>query len=329
MRGLDEAMAHLQRARRRAPSAGDRHPAQPLRAASRAGRQPRAPNAIARNALTLALQLHGSDNRASVDARRQLAALHVDQGRYAQAQARVHAKRRPGWSRAWARTTAKSRATTTAWASPPGNAATSPPRCRRWRARSRSGEAATTRRCSPPACSTRRWCCTTSADDAAGDGRCWRRRARCASSGSAPTHELVGDTDRLHRRGRRGTRPARTRPQASLRSAVELTRTGYGPAHSHTLRAELSQARLQARDGDVAARCSAWPHRRRGARRRANCARPPGWRAPMSPKHGARSEPRQARARTRCDRPRRCRARCRRAARCMREVASDPRRAAC
>ena len=36
-------------------------------------------------------------------------------------------------------------------------------------------------------------------------------------------------------------------------SAVAITRSSYGAAHPHTLRAELSQARLLAADGDAVA----------------------------------------------------------------------------
>lgn len=41
--------------------------------------------------------------------------------------------------------------------------------------------------------------------------------------------------------------------QAALEKAVRLTRAGFGPSHSHTRRAEISLARLQAQRGDAAA----------------------------------------------------------------------------
>jgi len=50
--------------------------------------------------------------------------------------------------------------------------------------------------------------------------------------------------------------------RTALLTAVRLTRTGYGAAHSHTRRAEIALARLQAAQGDAAAQqqLRAWAH---------------------------------------------------------------------
>jgi eukaryotic-like serine/threonine-protein kinase len=63
-------------------------------------------------------------------------------------------------------------------------------------------------------------------------------------------HGLVGDTDRLIG----VVAAALGRPEQArdaLDSSVAITLAGYGPAHTHTLRAELSQARLLAAVGDT------------------------------------------------------------------------------
>lgn len=67
-----------------------------------------------------------------------------------------------------------------------------------------------------------------------------------------PTHELIGDTDRLLGE----VDAALNQPQlalAELRAALQSTRNGYGAAHPHTRRAELSLAAFQAERGDATA----------------------------------------------------------------------------
>jgi serine/threonine-protein kinase len=76
------------------------------------------------------------------------------------------------------------------------------------------------------------------------------RRLRVEQFGAR--HGLVGDTDRLIG----VVAAARGRPEQArdaLQSAVAITLAGYGPAHTHTLRAELSLARLLAAGGDTRA----------------------------------------------------------------------------
>ncbi len=65
-------------------------------------------------------------------------------------------------------------------------------------------------------------------------------------------HELVGDSDRLL--GETLAALGQAEPaHAALLSAVRLTRSGFGPNHSHTHRAEISLARFEASGGDQAA----------------------------------------------------------------------------
>ena len=62
-------------------------------------------------------------------------------------------------------------------------------------------------------------------------------------------HAVVGDGERLHGE----ILAALAQPEAAraaLEKAVRLTRAGFGPRHSHTRRAEISLARLQAQQGD-------------------------------------------------------------------------------
>ena len=76
------------------------------------------------------------------------------------------------------------------------------------------------------------------------------RQLRAERFGS--THELVGDSDRLL--GEILAALGQTEPaHAALRNAVQLTRAGFGRSHSHTRRAEISLARFQAGGGDLAA----------------------------------------------------------------------------
>jgi len=73
------------------------------------------------------------------------------------------------------------------------------------------------------------------------------RRLRSARLG--PSHPLVGDSDRLL--GEVDAALGDTsRALAELRAAVRSTRSGYGAAHPHALRAELSLAAFQAARGD-------------------------------------------------------------------------------
>ena len=65
-------------------------------------------------------------------------------------------------------------------------------------------------------------------------------------------HGLVGDSDRLL--GEVLAALGETeKARIALQDAVRLTRSGYGAAHSHTRRAEISLARFQASQGDAVA----------------------------------------------------------------------------
>ena len=74
-------------------------------------------------------------------------------------------------------------------------------------------------------------------------------------------HELVGDSNRLLGEILAGL-GAPDEALDALQTAVRLTRGGYGAAHSHTRRAEISLARAQAAQGDAAAllRLRGWSH---------------------------------------------------------------------
>ena len=63
------------------------------------------------------------------------------------------------------------------------------------------------------------------------------------------SHALVGDDERLHGEIL-AVLDQRVAARAALEKAVRLTRAGFGPRHSHTRRAEISLARLQAQQGD-------------------------------------------------------------------------------
>jgi eukaryotic-like serine/threonine-protein kinase len=262
MRGLDEAMAYLQR------HVGARHTLaidiQRSRCAlHRAQGDNRAAERDCQDALALALQLHGDDNRASVDARRQLAALHVDQGRYVEAQAEftetqtwLVARLGPDHQEVARNYNSLG---ITAWER--GDFAAALPALARAVAIWRRGD-------DQALLATGLFNYAMVLHDVGRDADAMRllqeaRTLRVARFG--PTHEVVGDTDRLF-----GVVAAALgrydQAEESLQRAVELTRAGYGPTHSHTLRAELSQARVQARDGDAAAlqRLSAIAARRAG-----------------------------------------------------------------
>jgi serine/threonine-protein kinase len=249
MRGLDGAMDHLRE------HVGPRHPLAVNILRSRCALRREQGDAAraeqdCQEALALALQLHGSDSRAGIDARRQLAALHVDQGRYAQAQ------REFTQSQSWlvARLGAEHPEVArnynslgiTAWER--GDMAAALPALEHaekiWRQGADRAQLAA-------ALFNQALLLHDTGDDAQAAPLLQESRTlRVQQFGTA--HPLVGDTDRLI--GVVAAALGQTaEARAALRSAVTLTRNGYGPAHSHTLRAELSQARLLAADGDAAA----------------------------------------------------------------------------
>jgi len=249
LRGYDEAMTYLHR------HVGARHPLaiDILRnrcAARRTQGDAARAEADCQDALTLALQLHGNDSRASVDARRQLAALHVDQGKYAQAQreftetqawlvARL-GREHPDVARnynslgvtAWERGDLSEALRALAhavaiWRQGPDQSLLAAGLFNQAMVLHEAGFDA----------------------DALPLLR-ESRQLRVTRFGA--DHGLVGDTDRLT-----GivlaTQSDAVAARSVLQNAVRLTRSGYGPEHSHTLRAELSQARLLAADDDPGA----------------------------------------------------------------------------
>ncbi|MFC5578949.1 protein kinase [Lysobacter niabensis] len=249
MRGLDEAMSQLR------DHVGVRHPLAVSILRSRCALRREQGDAAhaeldCQEALTLALQLHGGDSRAGIDARRQLAALHVDQGRYAQAQ------REFAETQAWlvARLGPEhpdvarnySSLGITAWER--GDLGAALPALAHAVAIWRTGTNKTL-------LAAGLFNQALVLHDSGADAEAWpllqeSRALRVAQFGQA--HGLVGDTDRLI--GVVAAALGRTaEAKASLRNAVVLTRRTYGPAHSHTLRAELSQARLLAAEGDAVA----------------------------------------------------------------------------
>jgi len=199
-------------------------------------------------ALALALELHGPDHRASVDARRQLAAIHVDQGRFSEAE--VQFKEAQAWMIAKLGAQHEDVARNynslgiTAWER--GDLAAALKALTRaiaiWR---RNGDTALL--------AAGLFNHAMVLHDVGRDREARplleeSRRLRVARYGEA--HELIGDTDRLLGEVQAALGEDE-KALAALRNAVELTRSGYGRTHSHTRRAELSQARFGIATGDV------------------------------------------------------------------------------
>ncbi|HEU0305993.1 MAG TPA: tetratricopeptide repeat protein, partial [Lysobacter sp.] len=249
LRGLDDAMKHL------GEHIGVRHPLAVDILRSRCalrrelGDATRA-EADCQAALALALQLHGSDSRAGVDARRQLAALHVDQGHYAQAQREFEE------TQAWliARLGAEHPEVArnynslgiTAWER--GDLKAALPALAHAVAIWRRGP-------NKSLLAAGLFNQAMVLHEAGSDAEAWpllqeSRALRVEQFGEQ--HGVVGDTDRLI--GEVAAALGRM-PEAkdALRTSVALTRADYGPAHSHTLRSELSQARVLAAEGNATA----------------------------------------------------------------------------
>ncbi|QSX79250.1 serine/threonine-protein kinase [Agrilutibacter solisilvae] len=245
LQGLNSAMAHLER------EVGGRHrlaiDIQRARCAlHRSQGDEGSAERDCRAALSLALQLHGKDHRASIDARRQLAALYVDQGRFAQAQeefaqtqswlvARLGQEHREVARNynslgvtAWERGDLKAalvalEQAVAIWRKDDDTALLAAGMFNLAMVLHESGEDLRARSLLVEA-----------------------RRLRVERYGA--DHEIVGDTDRLlgEVQAALGEHDA---ARTALRSAVRLTANGYGAAHSHTLRAQVSQARLLASEG--------------------------------------------------------------------------------
>ncbi|WP_374248509.1 protein kinase [Thermomonas sp.] len=255
LRTLESGLARLRR------RAGDHHPLaiDMLRAICVLERGNDALDAAVRDcraSLRLAQELHGRNHRATIDANRQLAALYVDLGRFSEAEsifldttawmrARLD-ENHPDLARAYnslgvvtwergdiARALGYQHKAVAAWRSSRHDGLTASGLFNLamiLHDAGRDGEAL------PPA----------------------QESARLRARQFGPKSPLVGDSDRLvgdilAALGRNAD------ALAALDTAVRLTRNGYGPAHSHARRAELSLARLRARHGarDALARLDA------------------------------------------------------------------------
>ena len=203
-----------------------------------------------RASLALAQELHGREHRATIDARRQLAALYVDLGRFGEAEsefldtyawmrARLH-RNHPDLARlynslgvvAWERGDLKRAIAYQTQA------------VEAWRSDPNPGTIAA---------GTFNLAMILHSDGQ--DARALplvRESRQLRVQRFGPGHELVGDSDRLLGEvlAALGQDDA---AREALQDAVRLTRAGYGPAHSHTRRAEISLARFEAARGNAEA----------------------------------------------------------------------------
>ena len=203
-----------------------------------------------RGSLALAQELHGRDHRSSVDARRQLAAVYVDLGRFGEAESEfldTYAWMRARLSRnhpdlartynslgvvAWERGDLKRAVEYQTQA------------VDAWRSGSNLGLTAA---------GTYNLAMILHSEGRDVEALPLIRESRqLRASRFGASHELVGDSDRLLGEILAGLEQAEA-ARTALSSAVRLTRLGYGATHSHTRRAEVSLARFEAGRGDAAA----------------------------------------------------------------------------
>ncbi|MCJ0826392.1 serine/threonine-protein kinase [Luteimonas sp. 50] len=202
------------------------------------------------SALALARELHGEHHPATIDARRQLAAIQVDIGRYAEAEAALRESRTWLLARLGPNHDNVARDDNSlgiiAWER--GDAAAALAALdRSIGIRRRNGN--------PVALAGVLFNKAMVLHDLQRDAQARpllveARRLRSKRLG--PTHPLVGDSDRLLGEVDAALGDS-TRALAELRAAVQATRAGYGAAHPHTRRAELSLAAFQAARGDATA----------------------------------------------------------------------------
>ena len=203
-----------------------------------------------RVSLALAQEMHGRDHRATVDARRQLAALFVDLGRFGEAEAefldayawmRARLDRNhPDLARiynslgvvAWERGNLQRAIEYQTLA------------VEAWRTGANPGLLA--------AGTYNLAMILQSAGQEAAALPLIRESRELRVRRFGANHELVGDSDRLLGEIL-ATLGEESAARTSLQNAVRLTRAGYGSAHSHTRRAEISLARFQADHDDAAA----------------------------------------------------------------------------
>jgi len=206
-----------------------------------------------RAALALALSLHGPSYPTAVDARRQLAAILVDQGHLAEAEAAYRD------SRAWlvARvgamhaSVAKDDNSLAIIAWERGDSAAALQWLDQAIAIRRAGVAGSTSLDLAGVLFNKAMVLHDGGSDA--DARPLLAEAlRLRVAALHPDHPLVGDTQRLLGEVDAALGDG-ARARGELQSAVDLTRSGYGDAHPHTRRAELSLAAFDAAAGDPAA----------------------------------------------------------------------------
>jgi serine/threonine-protein kinase len=203
-----------------------------------------------RGSLALAQELHGRDHRSTIDARRQLAALYVDLGRFGEAESEFLD------AYAWMRTRLDANHTDLArtynslgvvyWERGDLDRAIQyqTRAVQAWRTGAQPGLTA-----------AGAYNLAMILESAGRHAEALplieeSRRLRVARFGAS--HELVGDSDRLLGEILAGLgREAAAR--VALQRAVRLTRAGYGEAHSHTRRAEVSLGRFEAARGDAPA----------------------------------------------------------------------------
>jgi serine/threonine-protein kinase len=203
-----------------------------------------------RQSLKLAQELHGPSHRTAIDANRQLAALYVDLGRFNEAETifldttawmttRLDANH-PDMARAY------NSLAIVAWER--GDDARAlryqQQAVRAWRKSGNDG-----------LISAGLFNLAMIQYDAGHDGDALvaaRESATLRERQYGANHELVGDSDRLI--GEIQATLGQTElARSTLETAVQLTRAGYGPEHSHTRRAEISLARLLASQGQQGA----------------------------------------------------------------------------
>jgi len=206
-----------------------------------------------RAALALALSLHGAAYPTAIDARRQLAAILVDQGHLGEAEAAYRDTR--AWLVARVGPTHASVAKDDnslgiiAWERGDTAAAL------RWLDQSIAIRRAGVGGSSPLDLSgvlfNKAMVLHDSGDDASARPLL-AETLQLRAAALRADHPLVGDTQRLLGEVDAGLGD-RARARGELRSAVDLTRNGYGYAHPHTRRAELSLAAFDAATGDATA----------------------------------------------------------------------------
>jgi serine/threonine-protein kinase len=251
-RALEEQRAALKQLHDRV---GERHPLaiellRTLCSLQREQSETRGAERDCRSALALALELHGTQHRATIDARRQLAALLVDQGRLSEAEAEfrdTHAwlvarlgNEHPDVARNY------NSLGIVAWEHDDIDGAL----------RDLQQAVDIWRRQRQPqrlAAGLFNQAMVLHDADRHGEARpLLEESLRLRSQQFGAGHGLVGDTWRLLGEvdaALGGEAAART----ALRRAAQLTERGYGEAHSHARRAELSLAHYEAMRGDAAA----------------------------------------------------------------------------